>query len=351
MIKYFRCFVRNSLCFFCYGLLSIGSLQAQETFMKVPLELQIENTYTQKKVQGAKVAIYRKEVTYDGDKIRTRVRTLYSDTLGHIQIDLAPDFTYLIATEKENFYRNHTPITLPKYPKKGVTTQLSVSLRPKNYQGLRFLFSMQDEQGLPDGLELKVIQRESEEQFWWPISSRGMADLHLPIQATYDVNVIGEGIESFKDSLRLWAPTANGVLIQKSWELRRLQPLWDQGDTLPISPVEFVGRSTQLLDGALIKLGKLQEILERFPQLEVVVEVYTDARGETKDNQQLAEQRISALKEIMAEWQVSMNRIRFKAMGDRHLLNDCMDANDCLEEQHQVNNRVLVWVQDLANTQ
>lgn len=351
MRKCISCLLRKGFWLLAFWLIGgFTELQAQETFLKVPLELKVENIYTHKGVEGAKVAIYRKEVTYGGDKIRTRVRTLYSDSSGRIRIDLAPDFTYLFATEKEDFYRNHTPITLPKYPQKGVTTRLSVSLRPKNYQEVRFFFAMQGMQKLPRGLEVKVVQREGDEQFWWPISSRGTADFHLPIEAMYDVKVAGDGVAPFHDSLRLWAPTESGVVIQKSYELKQPQLLWNIGDTLPVSPVQFKGRSTDLLDDSFVKLKRLREILEGFPQLEVVVEVYTDARGDKQGNQLLSERRIAVLKELMSGWSINIEQVRFEAMGDIHLLNDCIKTADCTEDKHQINNRMLVWVSTVLGT-
>lgn len=327
-------------------LLLLGSvgLSAQIGMPEVPLELKVENVYTQRGVRKAKVTIYRKEVTYDGDRIRTRVRTLYSDTAGYVRIDLAPNYTYLIATEKEDFYRSHTPVTLPKYPKKGVVTRLSLSLRPQNYQRVQFSFAWEEEAALPGGLELALTRRETREQFHWPISSRGMVSLHLPIRSTFDVKVKGEGIAPFHDSLRLWAPSEGGIVIQKNYRLHPPAFPWEQGDTLLRNPIEFDGRSAELLDSCWAKMDELRSLLERYPQLAVVIEVYTDARGDAAKNQALSEARIAGLQAYMADWAVDAQRIRFEAKGDQNLLNDCKKEVPCTEAEHQINNRLLVWV-------
>lgn len=91
-------------------------------------------------------------------------------------------------------------------------------------------------------------------------------------------------------------------------------------------------------------LDSLVVILNLNPGLEIELGVHTDSRGSFTDNLSLTKSRADAITAYLVEKGISRSRFVAIGYGEGKLINQCRDGIVCIEEDHQVNNRVEVKV-------
>lgn len=87
---------------------------------------------------------------------------------------------------------------------------------------------------------------------------------------------------------------------------------------------------------------KLENVIQKLKEetvknLEIIS--YTDSRGEEKDNLELSKKRSEAVQSFLIEKGIAKNRIKAIGMGEKNLLNNCVNNVNCSENEHQVNRR------------
>jgi outer membrane protein OmpA-like peptidoglycan-associated protein len=85
---------------------------------------------------------------------------------------------------------------------------------------------------------------------------------------------------------------------------------------------------------------RLLQILDRRPEIQINVNVYTDAKGDEQSNQELSELRAEAIVNYLISRGISDYRVLTKGYGKSQPVIDCPYYDDCLEAEHRVNNRV-----------
>lgn len=99
----------------------------------------------------------------------------------------------------------------------------------------------------------------------------------------------------------------------------------------------FKGNATSAVDSvaAWLKMN---------PSIEIEVQVHTDARGNDKDNLQLSQKRAEYITDYLALQGIHPRRLSARGMGENRILNHCTNGILCLEEDHDVNNRVEIII-------
>ncbi len=95
-------------------------------------------------------------------------------------------------------------------------------------------------------------------------------------------------------------------------------------------------------------LARLVTFLQDNPQLQVEVASYTDSRGTDSDNNDLTQRRAELVKQYLSAQGVRPDRITPRGYGETKLLNKCVNGILCLEEDHEVNNRIEITVRSIV---
>ena len=92
----------------------------------------------------------------------------------------------------------------------------------------------------------------------------------------------------------------------------------------------------------------LATILIDNPGLKVELGAYTDVRGGDGENKTLTTQRAQLVKQSLIKAGVKATQMEFKGYGSSKILNQCKGKLLCIEEDHQVNNRIEITVLSVA---
>jgi len=120
-------------------------------------------------------------------------------------------------------------------------------------------------------------------------------------------------------------------------ENKRKQGITDEIKALGY--VYFELNSSFLDKKSKILLGKLADILNKNPDLELKITSHTDSRGASEYNNWLSERRVDRTKTYLVDLGISSKRLGSEAYGETSLLNECDDSTYCSEEKHQINRR------------
>ena len=114
----------------------------------------------------------------------------------------------------------------------------------------------------------------------------------------------------------------------------------DLAKVLQLKPIYFDYDKSNIRPDAAIELQKIIAVLEQYPNMNIEVRSYTDARGEEMYNLNLSKRRNKAtIKYIVEIGGIDQNRIIGKGYGETNLINNCANATDCEEEKHKKNRR------------
>ena len=114
--------------------------------------------------------------------------------------------------------------------------------------------------------------------------------------------------------------------------------------------IDFKKKDWQLQLTSGLELEKLVKTLENNPQLNIEVGAYTDSRGSDVENIKLTQRRAELVQQYLTSRGIKSERITAKGYGEAKLLNNCVNNLLCLEEDHQVNNRIEIIIKSISKT-
>jgi len=88
---------------------------------------------------------------------------------------------------------------------------------------------------------------------------------------------------------------------------------------------------------AAFELDKIAETLQKYPDIEIKIESYTDRRGPESYNKTLSEARAKSTMQYLVDKGIDASRLTAEGMGESNPINDC--AQGCTEDQHEENRR------------
>jgi outer membrane protein OmpA-like peptidoglycan-associated protein/tetratricopeptide (TPR) repeat protein len=122
----------------------------------------------------------------------------------------------------------------------------------------------------------------------------------------------------------------------------------DIGKPVVFRGIDFKKKDWQLKVESSDSLESLVQLLQVNPRLQVEIGSYTDSRGGDADNIKLTQKRAEIVMQYLGARGVKSDRMTAKGYGEAKLLNKCVNNILCLEEDHQVNNRIEVVVKSIS---
>ena len=183
-----------------------------------------------------------------------------------------------------------------------------------------------------EGAEVVVYNTNTEEQVATAnTTSEGIVEFTLPEGVAYDVQVNADDYESNSEAI---SEDEIGDL-----ELTiALDPVKEvKPNNIDLNPIYFEYDKSDITSEAAFELDKIVETLNKYPDMDILVESHTDVRGSDSYNQQLSERRAQSTVDYLVEQGISEDRISSNGLGESKPKIDC--GENCSDEDHQTNRR------------
>ena len=127
------------------------------------------------------------------------------------------------------------------------------------------------------------------------------------------------------------APSLNGNTIR-------------EGAVIELPQIYYDFDQFYIRDDASNELDRVVSLMNQYPTLTIELGSHTDARGTTKYNERLSQNRAEAAVKYIVSKGISSARLVAKGYGESQLRNGCANFVECPEEEHQYNRRTEVRV-------
>jgi outer membrane protein OmpA-like peptidoglycan-associated protein len=109
--------------------------------------------------------------------------------------------------------------------------------------------------------------------------------------------------------------------------------------TVTLKNVIFAQGESYLLPASFPELDRLAAIMQRNPNMKILLKGHTDIIGNPDDNLQLSQQRVGEVKKYLSGKKIAGNRIQIKAFGGMQPL-----KTDGTDEERRINRRVEIML-------
>lgn len=116
------------------------------------------------------------------------------------------------------------------------------------------------------------------------------------------------------------------------------------GTVIQLPNIYYNFDDASLRPDALQDLNLVVQLLNMYPEVDLELASHTDARGRTRYNQELSQNRSNNAVQYILSQGISNNRIRAAGYGEAKVRNRCVDGVACSEQEHQQNRRTEIVV-------
>ncbi|MBL7923632.1 MAG: OmpA family protein [Bacteroidia bacterium] len=111
--------------------------------------------------------------------------------------------------------------------------------------------------------------------------------------------------------------------------------------------IAFKKKDFQLKLSSGEAMQRLNTLLRDNPRLQIEIASYTDSRNSDADNMKLTQQRADLVQSFLVSQGIAASRLTAKGYGENKLLNRCVNGILCIEEDHEVNNRIEITIRGI----
>lgn len=117
-----------------------------------------------------------------------------------------------------------------------------------------------------------------------------------------------------------------------------------EGDNWVLKNIHYDFDKFNIRSDAAIILDNVVAIMKQNPSLVIELSSHTDSRGDDQYNLRLSQQRAESAVAYLVRNGIDRGRLVAAGYGESRLLNDCGNAVNCSEQQHQENRRTEIKV-------
>ena len=96
-----------------------------------------------------------------------------------------------------------------------------------------------------------------------------------------------------------------------------------------------------------VVLGRVVELMKKYPDMVIEIGSHTDSRGNEKFNANLSQKRASSTRDFILESGINAKRVTAKGYGESVPIVKCNPDEACSEEEHELNRRSEFVIKDL----
>lgn len=122
-----------------------------------------------------------------------------------------------------------------------------------------------------------------------------------------------------------------------------------KGRIFELTNVYYNFNDASLRPDAKRDLEALVTVMNAYPEVEIELGSHTDCRGSDAYNDDLSQRRAESVVRYLVEHGVTKNRMTARGYGEHKLRNQCADAVECTEDDHQRNRRTEVMITQSAS--
>ncbi len=114
-------------------------------------------------------------------------------------------------------------------------------------------------------------------------------------------------------------------------------------DTNKLIDVEYLSFETDGSNIGIIaseQLNKVANVMKKYPDIRVSVDVHTDSKGEPEYSLNITKERADIVVNFLIEKGIEADRIDANGYGDSQLVNHCAKDVKCSEAEHRANRRI-----------
>lgn len=108
---------------------------------------------------------------------------------------------------------------------------------------------------------------------------------------------------------------------------------------IDVDNLQFVEDNIALTNNDEEILEKVVMILEKYPDINISINVHSDSKGIEEYSLRLTQERADLIMSYLLDKGISEERLNAVGFGSSHLLNNCVKGVDCSEKEHQQNRR------------
>ncbi|MNS84115.1 Photosystem I chlorophyll a apoprotein A2 [compost metagenome] len=86
-------------------------------------------------------------------------------------------------------------------------------------------------------------------------------------------------------------------------------------------------------------LGRVVELMKKYPEMVIEIGSHTDSRGNEKYNADLSQKRANSTREFIIQSGIEAKRVSAKGYGESVPIIKCKTDESCSEEEHELNRR------------
>lgn len=88
-----------------------------------------------------------------------------------------------------------------------------------------------------------------------------------------------------------------------------------------------------------VVLGRVVELMKKYPEMVIEIGSHTDSRGNLKYNEDLSQKRANSTRDFIIESGINAKRVQAKGYGESVPIIKCKTDEACSEEEHELNRR------------
>ncbi|KQB37685.1 OmpA family protein [Flavobacterium aquidurense] len=88
-----------------------------------------------------------------------------------------------------------------------------------------------------------------------------------------------------------------------------------------------------------VVLGRVVELMKKYPDMVIEIGSHTDSRGNAKFNEDLSQKRANSTREFVIQSGINAKRVQAKGYGESVPIIKCKTDDACSEEEHELNRR------------
>ena len=161
---------------------------------------------------------------------------------------------------------------------------------------------------------------------------KGIAEFIVECEQSSELEAILDGYDSKKVVL----PGSNEEEVSVQISLDPLEKLIVE-DRIELNPIYFDFDKSNIKTQAAFELDKLVQIMNKYPEMVVLVNSYTDNRGPASYNDGLSSRRAKSTVQYIVSKGIDEARISGNGKGENDPKVDC--GAKCTEDEHQLNRR------------
>jgi outer membrane protein OmpA-like peptidoglycan-associated protein len=209
------------------------------------------------------------------------------------------------------------------------------------------------------GAKLKFVHTATDKTVTARTNLNGEYDCCLPVDGDWLMQIEREGFkpENLKikankskrpyNEIRLRALTpATSAAVEETLPLANIL---SKGSVVVMDKVFYDQNKATLNAGAVRQLDFLHEqLMKRYPEMEIDLVVHTDTRGDALENLKLSKERAQNAKDYLEHKGVLNTRVTAIGKGESEPRNRCADGANCSQQEHEQNNRIEIVVRHLG---